>query len=341
MDKISIIGIGSYAMAMAHLLGTKGYPVVMWSHDEKIARAVNETHGNPEFLVDVVLPENISADTSLQRVIKDSRYILSLIPTPFIRKTIGQITSDIPDDAILINGAKGIEVNTLYTISEMFEEILPKRLHSRQAFISGPSFAMEVAQKQITALTVASYLKEVSSEVRDLLTTDYFKVFVSKDVIGVEICGSLKNIIAIAAGLMDGLGFGYNAQAAVITGGLAEITRIGLHKGANITTFLGLAGIGDLVLTCTGELSRNRHVGRELGRGKKLPEILSEMTMVAEGVKTTESAYKLAQSLNVKVPIIGEIYKILYEGRPPVEAVKDLMSRDLQSELGSTPLTSI
>ncbi len=338
MEKVSILGVGSYAMALGHLLGTKGHPVLMWSHDQGISDAINQSHRNPQFLKEITLPNTVQSTISLQETVDDCDYLISVLPTHFIRNTLGQIASDIQDKTIIINGAKGIENTTLLTISEMLEEIFPQRLHSQIAFISGPSFALELAQKQITAVTVASHSGRVLDQVKKLLTTQYFKVFTTIDVIGVEICGSLKNIVAIAAGMVDGLKLGANTQAAMITGGLAEITRIGIRKGANMSTFLGLAGVGDLLLTCTGELSRNRYVGRQLALGKKTSDILSEMDMVAEGVKTTFSAMELAKKLEVKVPIIEEMYKMLYEDKPAKEVVENLLSRDLQAELGSTTL---
>ncbi|MDH4129760.1 MAG: NAD(P)-dependent glycerol-3-phosphate dehydrogenase, partial [Spirochaetota bacterium] len=281
MVKVGILGVGSYAMALAKLLGEKGYNVIMWSHNEAIKESINNNHKNTEFLTDIILPFSVKATTSLQETVKDCNYLISVIPTQFIRSTISKLSSELGDDVIIINGAKGIENDTLLTISEIFEELFPKRLYSQLAYISGPSFAAEVAQKKITAVTTASYSSQTVQKVKELLSTNYFKVFTTNDVIGIEICGSLKNIIAIAAGIVDGLGLGANTQAALITGGLREITQIGLRKGANLSTFLGLAGIGDLVLTCTGDLSRNRFVGRELASGKKISQIMSEMSMVA------------------------------------------------------------
>ena len=341
MENVSILGVGSYAMALAHLLGEKGYNVLMWSHDKEIADYINTNHRNNIFLKDIVLPDNVSATTDLNAMITDCKFLLSVLPTQFIRGTLSKISEEIGEDTIIINCAKGIENDTLLTISEMFEEIFPKRIHSQFAFLSGPSFALEVAKKQITAVVVASHSTRVAVEARNLLNSSYFKAFTSKDIIGIEICGSLKNIIAIAAGIVDGLKLGANTQAALITGGIAEITRIGLLKGANLATFLGLAGVGDLVLTATGDLSRNRYVGQQLAKGKKLKDILSEMDMIAEGVKTTASAYELAKQLDIKVPIITEIYCILYEDKPAKKAVEDLMRRNLQSELGSTPFSKI
>ena len=341
MSKIGMLGVGSFAMALAHLLGHKGEEILMWSHDPSIAESINKTHKNNHFLTEMTLPTHVHSTTSLDETIKDCAYLISVIPSQFIRPVIGEIASKIGDDVIIINGAKGIENDTLKTISEIFEELFPKRLHSQLAYISGPSFAAELAQKQITAVAVASHSENTAQKVKDLLTTSYFKVLTTKDVIGIELCGSLKNIIAIAAGIVDGLNLGANTQAALITGGLTEIRRIGIQKGANITTFHGLAGVGDLVLTCTGDLSRNRFVGRELAKGKKISQILNNMEMVAEGVKTTLSAYQLAQKLGVKIPIITEIYKIIYEDKEPQKAVSDLMTLDFQSDLSSNLLPNL
>ncbi len=331
MKEIAIIGAGSFSMALAHLLSNKGHKITIWSHSTDIAEYINKNHKNPVFLKDVKLPSNkVKAVTSLSEVL-DKPFLLIAIPTQFIRDTLSKV--NINSKTIIINCAKGIETNSLKTISEVLEEIFPFEYHNNFAFISGPSFALELAKKQLTAVSVASKSQKVSTIVQKLFSTKYLRVYTSHDIIGIEVCGSLKNVIAIASGIVDGLGLGHNTRAALITRGLAEITRLGIKKGANPLTFLGLAGIGDLVLTCTGDLSRNRHVGVELASGKSLSQILSEMTMIAEGVKTTESAYELSKQLKVEMPIIEQMYQILYHNKSPKKAVEELMTRHLKPEI--------
>jgi glycerol-3-phosphate dehydrogenase (NAD(P)+) len=234
---------------------------------------------------------------------------------------------------VVISATKGIENESLKTMSAIWQEIMPDSISWEYGVLSGPSFAREVVKKVPTAVTVASESKEVAQEVQELFSTEYFRVYTSTDVIGVEMAGALKNIIALAAGMIDGLGLGHNTRAALMTRGLAEMSRLGTSMGAHPLTFLGLAGVGDLVLTCTGDLSRNRTVGYQLGQGKKLAEILAEMKMVAEGVKTTRSVYNLAQQRGIEMPICDQIYKILYEDQPPEKAVAELMQRELKHEL--------
>lgn len=339
--KVAILGVGSYGTALAYLLGNKGYDVYMWSHDPIVEEVINKNRKNPNYLADIELPESITVSCSAETVLKKADFVFNVIPTHHIRKTLIEMIPFFEEESIIVNGSKGIENESLLTVSEMFEEIFPKRYHMQFAYISGPSFAYEIAQDKITAVAVASHSVDNAKRVKELMTTHYYKVFTTKDVMGLELCGSLKNIIAIISGIVDGLKLGKNCLAAVITGGIAEITRIGIKKGANLSTFLGLAGIGDLVLTCTGDLSRNRQVGLKLATGKTIEDILEEMTMIAEGVKTTKSAYDMAKQLDVKVPIIEELYYVLYENKPVKDMIEDILSRDLQSELGSTPLSAI
>jgi glycerol-3-phosphate dehydrogenase (NAD(P)+) len=236
------------------------------------------------------------------------------------------------EDALIISASKGIETETLRMMSEVLEDELPATRHGGLTFLSGPSFAKEVAAGMPTAVVVASRDPQQALRAQQIMSTESFRTYTNNDIIGVELGGALKNVIALAAGVADGLGFGYNSRAALITRGLAEITRLGIAKGARPDTFAGLAGMGDLVLTCTGDLSRNRSVGIELGRGRSLEEIMAGMNMVAEGVKTALSTYRLASKLGVEVPITEQMYRILYEEKPPRQAVSDLMARDLKGE---------
>jgi glycerol-3-phosphate dehydrogenase (NAD(P)+) len=237
------------------------------------------------------------------------------------------------EGTLIVSATKGIENRTYLTASGILKQLLPPRLHSQIAVLSGPSFAKEVAKKIPTAVTVAAFDSEVAKAVQNIFATEYFRVYTSNDVCGVELGGGLKNVIAIAAGISDGLGLGYNTRAALITRGATEVQRLGIRLGANPRTFMGLAGIGDLVLTCTGQLSRNWTVGCKIGQGMKLEAILSDMRTVAEGVKTTRSVYNMSRKMGVEMPITEQIYRMLYEGLDPKEALQTLMSRDLKHEL--------
>jgi glycerol-3-phosphate dehydrogenase (NAD(P)+) len=250
-----------------------------------------------------------------------------------MRSVVRQAAAHIEPGTLLVSAAKGIENDTLLPMSEVLLEVLPAAVAEGLAFLSGPSFAREVAAGMPTAVVAAASREKVARRVQEVFSTETFRVYTNDDIIGVELGGALKNVIAVAAGVSDGLGFGYNTRAALITRGLAEMTRLGTAMGANPATFAGLAGMGDLVLTCTGDLSRNRTVGMELGRGRKLEEILGGMKMVAEGVKTTLSAYQLARKLGVEAPIIEQMYLILYEGKEARQAVADLMLRELKPEV--------
>jgi glycerol-3-phosphate dehydrogenase (NAD(P)+) len=235
-------------------------------------------------------------------------------------------------DAIIVSASKGIEIETLMPLSEVFKDTLAANFHNNLCFLSGPSFAKEVAQKMPTAVALAAYDPMVAKTAQEIFSSPYFRVYTNSDVIGVEMAGSLKNVVAIAAGVLEGLGYGYNTMAALLTRGLAEMARLGTAMGGSLPTFSGLAGMGDLVLTCTGGLSRNRTLGTRLGKGEKLDEIMSKAKTVAEGVKTAKAARNLARRYNVEMPVVEEVYQLLYEGKDPKAAVKDLMSRELKGE---------
>jgi glycerol-3-phosphate dehydrogenase (NAD(P)+) len=258
--------------------------------------------------------------------------LLVVVPSQVVRGVLGTVLPAVSADALMVSASKGIELGTLMTLSEVYEELLPATLYRNFAALSGPSFASEVAREIPTAVVAASHDERVAQRVQEIFTTPVFRVYTNRDPMGVELGGAIKNVIALAAGISDGLGFGNNTRAALITRGLAEMTRLGRAMGARDETFAGLAGMGDLVLTCTGELSRNRTVGLKLGQGMSLSAILSEMRMVAEGVKTTESARNLARKLGVDMPITEKVFSILYEDKPARAAVVELMTRDLKAE---------
>jgi glycerol-3-phosphate dehydrogenase (NAD(P)+) len=278
------------------------------------------------------LAPGLTFTSDLREAVAGRELLVLVPPSQVMRSVMRQAAAFIEPGTLLVSAAKGIENDTLLPMSDVLLEVLPPAVAEGLAFLSGPSFAREVAAGMPTAVVAAASREGVARRVQDVFSTETFRVYTNDDVIGVELGGALKNVIALAAGVSDGLGFGYNTRAALITRGLAEMTRLGSAMGANPATFSGLAGMGDLVLTCTGDLSRNRTVGRELGRGRKLEEILGGMKMVAEGVKTTLSAYQLACKLGVEVPITEQAYRILYEGKDPRQAVADLMLRELKPE---------
>jgi glycerol-3-phosphate dehydrogenase (NAD(P)+) len=258
--------------------------------------------------------------------------ILSVVPSHTVRSVARQLAPFLPPGAIIVSASKGIEIETLMPLSEVFKDVLPQEFHSRLSFLSGPSFAKEVAQKMPTAVAVAAYDMTVARKIQEIFSSNTFRVYTNPDVIGLELAGSLKNVVAIAAGVLEGMGYGYNTMAALLTRGLAEMARLGTAMGGSPQTFSGLAGMGDLVLTCTGGLSRNRTLGTRLGRGEKLADILAGLRTVAEGVKTSRAARDLAIRYDVTMPIVEEVYQILYEGKDPKQAVQDLMTRELKAE---------
>ena len=332
MMNIGVIGAGSWGTTLANLLAKKGFPVTLWVYEADLAERMAKTRINDLYLDGFTLSPNLVFTNELSEAVVDRQLLLLVSPSQVMRQVLKQLQPHLDEACLLVSAAKGIENNSLQLMSEVLEEVLGAEVKNRCAFLSGPSFAKEVAEEQPTAVTVAADDLGVAHRVQEIFSTDYFRVYTNQDVVGVEIGGALKNVIALAAGISDGLGFNHNARAALITRGLVEIGRLGMAKGAIESTFAGLAGMGDLVLTCTGDLSRNRTVGMELGRGRKLEEILNQMHMVAEGVKTTLSAYQLANKLGVKMPITEQMYQILYEDKDPKLAVADLMRRALTSE---------
>ena len=331
--KIAVVGAGSWGTAIADLLAGNGYEVVLWAFEKEVKSQIQESHENKIFLPNHTLSPNLSSSNDLTAVVSDKHLIVIVVPSHVMRDVTQQMRGHLFADTIIASASKGIEQKTHLTMSGVIKETLPEVKEDRLAVLSGPSFAKEVAQKMPTSVTVACKNASTASLVQHVFATTYFRVYTSDDLIGVELGGAVKNVVAIAAGMLDGLGMGLNTRAALMTRGMTEIRRLGLHLGANPRTFTGLAGFGDLVLTCTGNLSRNYTVGIQLGRGKKLQEILHEMRMVAEGVKNAKSVYNLSRKLGVEMPICHEIYRILYEDLAPKEAVYQLMTRTLKQEL--------
>ncbi|WP_026841308.1 NAD(P)H-dependent glycerol-3-phosphate dehydrogenase [Citrifermentans bremense] len=331
-EKIAVIGAGSWGTTLADLLAKKGHEVTLWAYEPELVLEMRDNRENSLFLPGIKLNERLAFTNDLAEAYRGCSMVLCVVPSQLVRRVMTNSLPFLPKEAIIVSASKGIEVDTLATVSEIYQEILPPEQFQVLAALSGPSFAREVALEMPTAVTAAASSEAVARRVQEAFTTDYFRVYRNSDVVGVELGGAIKNVIAIAAGISDGLGFGSNTRAALITRGLAEMTRLGVAMGAQPSTFAGLAGMGDLVLTCTGDLSRNRSVGIQIGQGRTLSEILGEMRMVAEGVKTTESAYNLAKKLGVEMPIIEQMYQMLYQNKPAREAVLELMTRNLKAE---------
>jgi glycerol-3-phosphate dehydrogenase (NAD(P)+) len=331
--KIGVVGAGSWGTALANLMASKGFAIDLWVYEKEVINQILESGENQFFLPDIKLSSNLNPRNDLAEVVSGKDLLLLVVPSHVMRETTLKMTDHVSETTIIASASKGIENKTHLTMNGVLQETLPQIPSERLAVISGPSFAREVAQNLPTVVTAASKDMEIAVRVQQVLVTPYFRVYTSDDVIGVELGGSLKNVIAIAAGVIDGLQLGLNTRAALITRGMTEIRRLGLKLGANPRTFTGLAGYGDLILTCTGDLSRNHTVGKKIGEGQKVNAILGEMRMVAEGVKTAKSVYNLSRELGVEMPISHAMYRILYEDLDPREAVYRLMTRDLKQEL--------
>ncbi len=331
--KVAVLGSGSFGTALASILATKDFDVTVWTRHDSLAASINDEHMNARYLPGLALPPNLRAGTDIEAILNGAEMVVLAIPAQQIGGVLKEYGALLPSSAPIVAAAKGIEEGTLRLVSEIIEEELPAGFdRGLLSYLSGPSFAKEMIARIPTMVSIASHNQSTAQKVQNAFYTDYFRTYWTSDVIGVEVGGAMKNVIAIAAGVSDGLGFGLNTRAALITRGLTEITRLGKAKGADPLTFLGLAGMGDLVLTCTGDLSRNRTVGMKLGQGKSLQQALDEMNQVVEGVYTTESAYRLSQKMGVEMAITTEMYRLLYEGKDPMQGTKELMARELKRE---------
>jgi len=328
----SVIGGGSWGSAFARYLGSIGLETRLWIREEDILREVAATRENTAFLPGYRFPETVSFTDDLRESATSGEIVFIAVPSQFCRAVYTRIAPVLRREQIVVSLTKGFDKLTLMRMSQVMEEVFRPQVRPRLAVLSGPSFAKEVAAGYPTALVIASREPGAAKEIQQLISSLTLRAYTSSDVTGVEVAGALKNVVAIAAGIADAMKFGLNTRAALITRGLVEITNLGLALGARKETFSGLAGIGDLVLTCTGELSRNHRVGHELGKGRTLREILAGMRMVAEGVHTTVAARRIARALGVEMPISEEIYQVLYRGKSPKKAVEDLMSRALKAE---------
>ena len=329
---IAVIGAGSFGTCLAIQAASAGHRVSLWCRDPATAAELATTRENTAYLPGYMLPAAVEVTPDLAAAVRGRPIVLGVTPSHAIRGVLGAAAPHLDPDAVLVNASKGLEDGSLATIDEVYRGIFPERIAARATFLSGPTFATEIAAGMPAAIVLAGRDAESATFVQRSLSTDRLRIYTTDDVTGVLVGGAIKNVVAIAAGVSDGLGFGSNARAALITRGLAEITRIGVTMGAHAQTFAGLSGMGDLVLTCAGDASRNRRVGIALGQGRTMAEILGEMRMVAEGVKTTKVAHELAARLGVPAPITDVMYSIVHEGAPARETMHRLMQRALRSE---------
>jgi len=332
--RASVVGAGAWGTALALVLVERGHDVRLWSYESAVADSIQRHRRNP-YLDGVTLPESLHATSDLTAAVEGAELVVSVSPSQVVRSVMQEAAPHLDSDAIVVSASKGIELRSLRRMDEVLAEELGPGLMERFCVLSGPSFAQEVAERAPTAVVVASRSQDAAEHVQDAFQTPWFRSYTNNDVIGVELGGAIKNVIALAAGMTAGLGYAHNTTAALMTRGLAEMARIGLAMGARPATFYGLAGMGDLVLTCTGSLSRNRTVGYRLGQGESLDAILLDMKAVAEGVKTAPAVRELAHRHDVEMPIVEEVCSIVEEGRSPVEALQKLMRRDPKPETWS------
>lgn len=331
-EDIAVIGAGSYGTCLAVLFGHHGHRVCLYNRNPGSTREMQTARENKQYLPGHRIPDTVTVTSELEECIAGKRFILGVTPSHGIRDVLGKAAQWMSPDAIVINASKGLEDVTLHTIDAVYRDIFPARIAQRATYLSGPTFASELAAGMPAAIVLAGRDNESLIAAQGALSALNFRIYASDDVPGVLLGGALKNVIAIGAGISDGFGFGSNTRVALITRGLAEITRLGVALGAHPQTFAGLSGVGDLVLTCSGDSSRNRRVGLALGQGKKMPEILAEMKQVAEGVKTTRVAKQLAQKLGVDAPIIDAMHAIIHEGVPVRDVMMMLLSRPARME---------
>lgn len=333
MGKMAVLGAGSWGTALAMVLADNSHQVKLWAHTKAHAESMQKNRKNEKYLPDITFPDGLEVVSDLQQAVNDAEAVIVVVPAKAVRDVCRQLTECLNHRVLLVHGTKGVEPGTLLRVSEVIREELSAELYGEVVVLSGPSHAEEVALRHPTTVTASSIDMELAKQAQDLFINENFRVYTTTDMIGVELGGSLKNIIALGAGISDGLGYGDNAKAALITRGLAEIARLGTSMGANPLTFLGLAGVGDLIVTCTSTHSRNWKAGNMLGSGMKLEEVLDNMGMVVEGVRTTQAAYEFADQQNIEMPITKGLYQILFEKADPKEIVDQLMTRVRRHEM--------
>jgi len=333
VTRVAVVGAGSWGTTLANLLCGRGDEVVMWAFEPEVAEEVNRRHRNDLFLPDAPLDHALAATTDLEAAVRGAEMVVSAVPSHAVRAVMAGAAPAVRPGVAVVSASKGLEPDTHKRLTEVLAEVLPPG--TAIAALSGPTFAREVYERLPTAAVVAAADAETARHARAAIAMPYFRLYTNDDVIGVELAGALKNVVAIAAGILDGLGLGHNPRAALITRGLAEITRLGVAMGASAATFAGLAGMGDLLLTATGPLSRNRSLGVEVGQGRTLEQVLARRLSVAEGVGTARAAVDLAAKVGVDLPIAREVVSVLFEHKPPRQALGDLMDRSLKSEMWS------
>ncbi|QQS36338.1 MAG: NAD(P)H-dependent glycerol-3-phosphate dehydrogenase [Ignavibacteriales bacterium] len=330
--KISVLGAGGWGTTLAVLLHYNGHNVTLWEYKKNYAKTLDKKRVNDLYLPGIQIPDEININHDLEESTSDKNMIVLAVPSQFLRSVVEKTKLSNIKNSLLVSVAKGIEKKSLLTMSQMLKDVFPSLDEQQIGVLSGPSHAEEVSRRIPTAVVAASNSAETSKSIQAAFITSYFRVYASTDILGVELGGAFKNVIAIGAGIIDGAKFGDNTKAAIMTRGIAEISRLGVAMGSQPETFAGLSGMGDLIVTCMSRHSRNRYVGEQIGAGKKLKEVLKTMTMVAEGVETSRSASQLSKSYEVETPITDEVYKILFEDKDPVKATTDLMTRDMKME---------
>lgn len=331
MEKVVIVGAGSWGTALGLILAAKEYNVVMWEYNREKAEELQKERENKVYLPGIKFPNNMVITSEKEGLLKDTKYVIFSVPSQVLRGVVRSFSNQITEDMILVNTAKGIEVSTGMRLSEVIKDEILGKYHKNIVVLSGPTHAEEVA-KGLPTTIVAGGIEKNTLKIQELFNNKSFRVYINEDISGIEIGGAIKNCLAIAAGIADGMGYGDNTKAALITRGIAEMVRFGRYFGADERTFSGLTGIGDLIVTCASKHSRNRYVGENLGKGRKIDEILSEMTMVAEGVPTTKAVYEIAEKNSISMPIVEATYNILYKNASAKEMVKNLMERELKVE---------
>jgi glycerol-3-phosphate dehydrogenase (NAD(P)+) len=328
---VAVIGAGSFGTCLA-ILSARQSDVALWARDRQVADAINRDHRNPRYLSDLETPGSVHASDDLEAVLRDRELVICAVPSHSVREVMRRAAPFLSPEAVVVSAVKGMEYESGMTMHRVLRDVLPELFHPRIVCLSGPSFAREIAQHKATVVTLACEQEAYAISVQASLSCPWFRCYTSTDVVGVEVGGALKNVIAIATGMADGMRAGHNTRAALMTRGLAEITRLGVRLGADPSTFLGLSGMGDLLLTCAGDLSRNRRVGLGLGQGRPLDDIVKELGEVAEGVRTTHAVCKLARKLGVEMPICEMVRQVLEGELTPAEAGRSLMTRQLRGE---------
>ena len=329
MTRVAVLGAGSWGTTLADLLARAGHDVRLWAYEPEVVEQINREHRNPAFLPDAILAAELRAVGALSEAVRNAEVVLSAAPSHAVRRVLTEAADEIAEGALLVSATKGLETATLEPMSAVSAEAVP---HARFVVLSGPSFAREVYDRQPTAVVAASLDPAAATDAQQIFSTDRFRVYTARDVIGVELGAALKNVVAIAAGMLDGLGLGYNPRAALLTRGLAEMTRLGVALGADPLTFAGLAGMGDLILTATGALSRNRALGVAVAQGESLEQYQARHRTVAEGVNSSRAATRLAERCGVELPITAQVCAVLFEGKPARQSVAELMGRELKPE---------